>query len=166
MPTDHSKPQSTRRSPRREHEKTDASAGWVFGVVTLLAFIGLLIHIILGGMLTSLKRGQAPTDQWKPVQPAARTAAQLASYPRLQVSPPADLQAFRAREEGELNSYGWVDKSAGIVHIPIEWAIELIVENGLPVRTGTNENQVGPSSYELLQRRSLQKGTPGQTPKR
>ncbi|MCA1555006.1 MAG: hypothetical protein LC737_11585, partial [Chloroflexi bacterium] len=30
--------------------------------------------------------------------------------------------------------YGWVDQSAGITHIPIERAMELLLERGLPTR--------------------------------
>jgi hypothetical protein len=43
------------------------------------------------------------------------------------------------REEQQLHSYGWVDQSAGSVHIPIDQAMQLIAERGLPTtpRTGT-----------------------------
>lgn len=34
----------------------------------------------------------------------------------------------------ELSSYGWVDKSQQKVHIPIEQAMKLIMERGLPTR--------------------------------
>ena len=37
-------------------------------------------------------------------------------------------------EDNELYSYGWVDEKAGTVHIPIDRAMELLVERGLPVR--------------------------------
>jgi hypothetical protein len=37
------------------------------------------------------------------------------------------------KQEDELNSYGWVDQSAGVAHIPIDRAMDLIVEHGLPV---------------------------------
>ncbi len=51
--------------------------------------------------------------------------------PVLQVDPVADMKAMDAREAQQLHSYGWVDKDAGIVRIPIERAIELTVEQGL-----------------------------------
>ena len=53
--------------------------------------------------------------------------------PALQIRPRDDLQEMRAREEERLHSYGWVDKKTGVVHIPIERAIELTIERGLPV---------------------------------
>ena len=43
---------------------------------------------------------------------------------------PADLAKFRAWEDSQLNSYGWVDRTAGVVHIPIERAMEIIAQQG------------------------------------
>ena len=57
-----------------------------------------------------------------------------APQPRLQADPSRDLAAFRAREESILQSYGWVDRKAGIIRIPIERAIDLTAERGLPAR--------------------------------
>jgi hypothetical protein len=44
------------------------------------------------------------------------------------------MTAFRATDEATLESYGWVDKAAGRVHIPIDEAIRLTLERGLPAR--------------------------------
>jgi len=33
-----------------------------------------------------------------------------------------------------LTSYGWVDKNAGVVRIPIDEAMKIVVKQGLPVR--------------------------------
>jgi mono/diheme cytochrome c family protein len=46
---------------------------------------------------------------------------------------PEILMARREQEEARLNSYGWIDKEAGVVRIPIDRAMALIVESGLPV---------------------------------
>ena len=54
--------------------------------------------------------------------------------PRLETAPREDLAAFRAREDAELHSYGWIDRQAGVVRVPVERAMDLIVERGLPVR--------------------------------
>ena len=54
--------------------------------------------------------------------------------PVLQIHPIVDLNAYRAQEEKLLSSYGWVDKEAGIARIPIDRAIDLISEQGLPAR--------------------------------
>jgi hypothetical protein len=39
-------------------------------------------------------------------------------------------------EGAVLNSYRWVDKEAGIVGVPIERAIKILAERGLPARSG------------------------------
>jgi hypothetical protein len=59
---------------------------------------------------------------------------QLPPEPRLQVSPQLDMRAILTNERSILDSYGWVDRQAGIVRIPIERAIELLMERGLPSR--------------------------------
>lgn len=38
-----------------------------------------------------------------------------------------DLRNLRAREDAELNSYGYVDRDKGIVRIPIRQAMELVI---------------------------------------
>ena len=53
--------------------------------------------------------------------------------PRLQVRPEIELAAFRAQEDAILSSYAWVDKEQGIVRIPVEEAMRLVVERGMPV---------------------------------
>jgi hypothetical protein len=39
-----------------------------------------------------------------------------------------DLVEKRKAEDKQLNGYGWIDRDNGIVHIPIQRAMELIVE--------------------------------------
>jgi hypothetical protein len=54
--------------------------------------------------------------------------------PRLQQFPRNELYTFRIEERDRLESYGWENKAAGTVHIPIEEAMKLTVERGLPVQ--------------------------------
>lgn len=63
-----------------------------------------------------------------------RLPAGLPSYPapRLQANPHADLRHFEAAELARLNSTGWVDKSHGVVHIPIDAAMRRIAAQGIP----------------------------------
>jgi hypothetical protein len=60
--------------------------------------------------------------------------------PRLQVQPREELKRLRAEEQRRLQSYGWVDVPRGEVHIPIERAMELLLQQGLPAR------QAGPGA--------------------
>ena len=51
--------------------------------------------------------------------------------PRLQTNPPEDLARFRVDEEKQLNTYYWVDKQKGLVHIPIDEAMKRIAADGI-----------------------------------
>jgi hypothetical protein len=48
--------------------------------------------------------------------------------PRLQVSPQADLQEYLQKQREALTSYGWISRPEGRVRIPIDRAMELVVE--------------------------------------
>jgi hypothetical protein len=52
--------------------------------------------------------------------------------PRLQADPFADLDEFELAEEVRLSSYGWNDGSAENAHIPIDLAMDLLLESGIP----------------------------------
>jgi hypothetical protein len=52
--------------------------------------------------------------------------------PRLQRNTTDDMAKFLAQERAVLESYGWVDAKAGIARIPIDRALELLAERGLP----------------------------------
>jgi hypothetical protein len=52
--------------------------------------------------------------------------------PRLQTNAARNLQDFRAEEEKRLNGYSWVDRSKGVVRIPIEQAMKKLVTTGIP----------------------------------
>jgi hypothetical protein len=54
--------------------------------------------------------------------------------PKLEEDERGQLNGIRVEEEKTLYSYGWVDEKAGTVHIPIERAMDLLVQRGLPVR--------------------------------
>jgi len=54
--------------------------------------------------------------------------------PKLEEDERGQLNGIRMNEEKTLYSYGWVDEKSGTVRIPIERAMDLIVQRGLPVR--------------------------------
>ncbi|MGE5853214.1 MAG: hypothetical protein ACM35E_08760 [Deltaproteobacteria bacterium] len=63
--------------------------------------------------------------------------------PRLLTKPGADLAAMRAEEDQILGSYGWIDRERGIVRLPIDRAITLLAQKGLPIRAESAD--VGPT---------------------
>jgi hypothetical protein len=62
----------------------------------------------------------------------AGIAPPAAPPPRLQVDPAADLLRLRSDEQKRLTGYGWADPDHHLVRLPIERAIELTAERGLP----------------------------------
>lgn len=54
--------------------------------------------------------------------------------PRLQTDAPRDLGQMRAEEDAVLQNYGWVDRQNGVVRVPIDVAMRLVVVRGLPTR--------------------------------
>jgi hypothetical protein len=55
----------------------------------------------------------------------------LPEGPRLQAHPEAELVAMRAEMATRLHGYGWVDEGAGIVHIPIDRAMDLLLDGAM-----------------------------------
>jgi hypothetical protein len=53
--------------------------------------------------------------------------------PKLEENERGQLNGIRIDEEKTLYSYGWVDEKAGTVRIPIERAMDLMVQRGLPL---------------------------------
>jgi hypothetical protein len=62
--------------------------------------------------------------------------------PRLELAPNRQLSELRAHEDFILRSYGWVDHDAGIVRIPVERAMDLLVERGLPAHADAESNEL------------------------
>jgi hypothetical protein len=129
----------------RGHEPTDVGIRpfVIVGIgLIIAAIIGNLV--LLGFYVTSTNRLQARQPQPGPL---ARTT-QVPPAPRLQVSPRQDLQTMLADHNRRLNGYGWVDRNAGTAHIPIERAMDLVVQQGLPARTGGPALEQSPDLQE------------------
>jgi hypothetical protein len=54
--------------------------------------------------------------------------------PRLEEDERTQLRQFIENQDSKLATYNWVDKEKGVVQIPIDRAMDLLVERGLPVR--------------------------------
>jgi hypothetical protein len=123
------------------HESYEVQLGPVvlFGL-GLVIMTGLVL-LLAGWLFTAFTARQAARDT--PPSPLAQSRPARPPEPRLQVVPAQELQQLRADEDAVLHSYGWVDQAAGIVRIPIERALDLIHERGLPVRPGGPGSPVG-----------------------
>lgn len=103
-----------------------------------LVLFGVGLALLIGVSFLLMERlfeyfGTQQAEVAAPLSPSAGER-QPPPEPRLQVTPQTDFQQLRAAEDTVLNSYGWVNREAGIVRIPIDRAIELLAERGLPAR--------------------------------
>ncbi|WP_148863665.1 hypothetical protein [Marinobacter fonticola] len=67
-----------------------------------------------------------------PAEPTPFGDRPLSGRPQLQADPPKDLAVLEAQAQKRLQTVGWVDREAGVVHIPIDEAMALLLERGLP----------------------------------
>jgi hypothetical protein len=106
-------------NPRTAYERED----WPLGYVGLV-YIGTLVFLVIAPLALIWGYSSSVSDVSRKllVQPPA---------PQLQVDPARDLARFRGREEKRLDSYYWVDKQQGIVHIPIEQAMKKLAKDGI-----------------------------------
>jgi hypothetical protein len=124
------------------HEESDVDFRGILVFGAGLAVTCLAVSLVVWVLFQYFEAREA--RQGAPEFPLATTEEhRLPPEPRLQTDPRDDLQALRDAEEQMLTSYGWVDRGAGIVRIPIEEAMKLTVQRGLPARPGTGR-QPGP----------------------
>ena len=108
----------------------------VLGFGAGLVVTALVLHALVWLLFAYFDRREA--TRVAPAYPLAiGREDRLPPEPRLQPNPRGDLQALRAQEEALLTTYGWVDRPAGVVRIPIEEAIRITAQRGLPSRQGT-----------------------------
>ena len=158
MPS-HSEPNSGHEPEKHE---VDASLGYersdvgVTGIVVFLtalvifvAVIGLLCYGIGKVFNAHMNKVDGPNSKWTktvdvrqlgnfPSSPELQNKmteiTQTFPTPRVQTDDGnQDIADLHAREDLLLNYYSWANQSQGKVRIPIERAMELIVERGLPV---------------------------------
>lgn len=121
------------QTPGSAYEHTDANVGAIVKLGLWLVVTALVVHFGIGVMYRMLIEGAKVTVE-QPYPLAVPAEAKLPPEPRLQAQPSREIGDFRATEEESLHNYGWVDKAAGVVHIPIEEAMRLTIERGLPAR--------------------------------
>ena len=119
---------------RGGHEETDVNP-WQIGkfaiALTVVCFISAALLFGLFRYFLSAEGGKAVETIKLPAQP------------RLEVTPAKELKDFRAAEDQKLNSYGWVDQPKGVVRIPIDRAIDMLAQKGLPSRAQDTQTAGG-----------------------
>jgi hypothetical protein len=158
MPT-HDQPDPGREPEKHEvdaslgYERTDANVPGIVVFLTALAIFaavtGLLCYGIGKVINAHLNKEDGPNSRWTktvdirqlgnmPSNPEMqnKVAQLMQSFPtpRVQIdNGDQDIADLHAREDLLLGNYTWVDQSKGTVRVPIERAMELIAQRGLPV---------------------------------
>lgn len=116
-----------------EYERTDADLSAVTRVGAGIAVLGIVVALALVPILKAMVARQAKDDV-APPPIAGFERGRRAPEPRLQEEPFRDWTTLKSRQESLLGSYGWVDEGAGVTRIPIDRAMKMLAERGLPAR--------------------------------
>jgi hypothetical protein len=107
-----------------------------------LLIIGIIAYIGLYGLQKHFEHERQAAEGPPPLM-ARGAEDRLPPAPRLQMMPGSpsefrtpdyEMKVMLEDEEKTLKSYGWVDKGGGVVRIPIDEAMRLVVEKGLPTK--------------------------------
>ncbi|MEZ5288630.1 MAG: hypothetical protein R2712_28250 [Vicinamibacterales bacterium] len=113
-----------------EHSDIDPAIGYNFAIWLAVAMV-LSLGIVYGTFhFFEGQREAADVQQF----PLAVGQEKEPPSPRLQTQPFKDVYVLKQGQNDKLETYGWADKANGIVHIPIERAMEITLEHGLPAR--------------------------------
>jgi hypothetical protein len=133
----------SRHTREVEFEREDLAPQPIFIFLIALALGCVLVYFILKGMysyLDAYENRQQPPPGPLVEQPRSDTRTVVPGditrfpQPRLESDERLEINDFRLQEENKLHSYGWVNQQAGVVRIPIDRAMQLLAQRGLPTR--------------------------------
>jgi hypothetical protein len=127
-------------APESHHENRDVDVRGIFAFGAALIVSAILIQGMIW-LLFQYFSGRESTRLTPDYPLAAGRETRLPPEPRLQTDPRADLLELRAHEDAVLSTYSWVDKGAGVVRIPIDEAIRITAQRGLPARPAAGDAQ-------------------------
>jgi hypothetical protein len=144
-----------------DYERRDIGIPAVYYFLVGLAAALVLAYFAVSGFYQFLeKRAQADQTSMSPLvvnapsdtrrlPPEYKSDSEGADYekyleksfpaPQLETSERTELNKVRLREENTLSTYDYVDKDAGTVRIPIDRAMDLLIQRGLPTREQTSD---------------------------
>jgi hypothetical protein len=147
-------PNPVKWSSNGAFERRDIRSSGVIWFLVGLAVAGVIITFAVTGFFHYLQRRseaeQAPISPLVTNAPkdTRRLSTDYRDYlkqnfpsPQLEIDERTQLDQIRLKEEETLATYGWVDQKAGVVRIPIERAMDLIAQRGLPTRSQESANQ-------------------------
>ncbi|MGE5326270.1 MAG: hypothetical protein ACM3NO_04470 [Deltaproteobacteria bacterium] len=126
-------------SPAHGHETSDANVRAVvkFAVGLFMSIVASLVIVWVTFNYFVKRQGLGP-----PASPFENTRKlPPPGVPVLEAKPAEEYKHYFERQQEQLRSYGWLDQKDGIVHMPIDRAMDLLVQHGLPVQKETGEIQ-------------------------
>ncbi len=136
-----------------EHTDIDPSIGYQFGIWLTVSMV--ISVAIVYGVFYLFDGQRVARDEAARQFPLAVGQVKEAPEPRLQTQPFKDVYLLREDADTRLGSYGWADEANGIVHIPIDRAMELTLQRGLPARAD------GAAGAQIVQDSSAGRTTTG-----
>lgn len=109
------------------HETSEVNPQLIVASLAMLAIGTLLVFLLVVGIFRVLKTTSSapPTVVELPKQP-------MPPEPRVEIEPWKQIITVHQREDHVLTSYAWVDQKEGVVRIPVDKAIDILAEKGLP----------------------------------
>lgn len=131
----------TQQTAPPAYEQRDVTPrGVIIFLASMFASLALILVLVWGlwRVLAWIRASEGPFPEPQ--------ASQLPPAPRIQANPPLDLWRLRLHEDSILNSYGWVDRQAGTVRIPVSRAMELLAKRGLASQPETGTAPTAPAT--------------------
>ena len=116
--------------PGAAYERRDTRTGVIF---KMGAGLFMLLVVVLAAMWGLLKLFEHNPPEVMTQRSAMAEEHVMPPAPRLQANPRLDMAQFLLWEDSVLTTYGWVDHGAGLVRIPMDSAIVMVVRRGLPL---------------------------------
>lgn len=151
-----------------DYERRDIGVSGVIYFMVGLAVAAVIIHFVVAGLYKYLEnRSEAqqravsplvtnPVRDTRTLPPEFKTDSEGTDYqkyleknfpaPQLEIDERTELNKARLYEENTLSTYDYVDKDAGTVRIPIDRAMDLLAQRGLPTRTQSSDSTAVASS--------------------
>ena len=118
---------------KHEHTDIDPTIGYKFASWLLVAM--LISAGIVYGAFRLFERQERAAGTLAQKYPLAAGVHKDPPTPNLQNQPFKDIYLLRQEETEKLTSYAWVDKEGGVTRIPIDRAMEVMLQRGFPARS-------------------------------
>lgn len=115
-----------------EHTDIDVAVGYKFALWLSVSMV--ISFAIVYGAFWFFEGQERRAGALAQKYPLAVGQVKVPPTPNLQNQPFKDIYMLRQGEADKLGSYGWIDKDGGIARIPIDRAIDVMLEKGFPAR--------------------------------